>query len=142
MILKSGKVGRLYEFIDLNETFKENFSSIHQKTTNRQKVVFKFLENDVDFMGKDSAFKEMSENNKYKIAYGYVSASKQSREQLNKVLDTINELKKANEIDSAQKQVQQNALQAKKQHRYYQSANKQRDTIFDDLKREQERFKQ
>ena len=43
VILKSGKVGRLYEFIDLNETFKENFTSIHQKATNRQKVVFKFL---------------------------------------------------------------------------------------------------
>lgn len=142
VILKSGKVGRLYEFIDLNETFKENFTSIYQKATNRQKVVFKFLENDVDFMGRDAAFKEMSENDKYKIAYGYVSASKQSHEQLNKVLDTINELKKANDIDSAKKQVQQNAARAKNQHRYYQFANKKRDTIFDDLKREQERFKQ
>ena len=142
VILKSGKVGRLYEFIDLNETFKENFTSIHQKATNRQRVVFKFLENDVDFMGRDAVFKEMSENNKYKIAYGYVSASKQSHEQLNKVLDTINELKKANDIDYVQKQAQQNASRAKNQHRYYQSANKKRDTIFDDLRREQERFKQ
>lgn len=142
VILKSGKVGRLYEFIDLNETFKENFTSIHQKATNRQKVVFKFLENDVEFMGRDASFKEMSENSKYKIAYGYVSASKQSHEQLNKVLDTINELKKTKEIDYAQKQVQQNTSRAKNQHRYYQAANKERNTIFDDLKREQERFKQ
>lgn len=142
VITKSGRVARLYELIDVNSTIKENYSKNKKSRKRVNDLVFKFRKNDIDVIYDDSSFKALDSHNKRRIAYDYLKSKKKSKKELNKIINSIEELIKIKHIEEDQNLAKQREKDIKRYNNYYRRSNQNKQNIYDDLKLQIEKMQQ
>lgn len=138
VILKSGRIGRLYEFIDVELTAKH---FVNQKKI--KYIYFTFSENQIAAIGSDEGFSRLDNVHKYYIAYQYLNTNRKSKNGLIDILNTIDEIKLQENIAFAQKQYEKSQSKVSYYHEMYDLANKHKsknDTI-KGFERQKERIK-
>lgn len=117
VVLKSNKVVRLVDVIDIDKT-------IQNMENNTLKYIYLNIDKrDIEVFEDDKYFKSLKEHNKHYIAYQYLNSDKWSISQYNDLIESIEALYKQNEISQYEKTMAQNSSKIKQYHRLYERSN-------------------